>query len=505
MATITTNTTITVPAGALLLFKAGGIARAIDDAGNVYQIGLNDMTMGPYAKAQTVEVLVTSGSIEYMVDAQGDGSDVVKFDRYSNTITDPASLDAVRGAVQSFGTRAGIVVAPATSSTAAAGWGVSGSGVTLTDVPGAYGTRNATRIDFPAGDQYLTLRRKIAVDANGCFGKVELPVYIPRLFGNGAVEYFVSSDTPAADPPTVTATNRTRVAFPNALFKRNSWQILSCDPTVSGTDVPNQVTVAVSGSGCGTAFKQIEVYIFCPAAATERYMMISDIAVGGYAKPFLMLSFDGAGTTASHVTLLEPILRRHGLKAIFAPQGQIIGTYAKTLQRLKAAGHEIANEGMNHTNYGSSPATLYSDYATASANLAANGLAETPTPSFMAPQLSILTNDIAGLHGAGVKLIRSGNRDLFPVSALGAEELTIGSYAGDQKTSAEMIDYLDRMEAHGESGLLLCHEPVAGVAGALQVNMTEFAAFAAEVATRMAQGRLLQGTASEFVSLYQRR
>jgi hypothetical protein len=41
---------------------------------------------------------VTSGSIEYVVDTDGDASDVVKFDRYSNTITDPASLDAVRGA-----------------------------------------------------------------------------------------------------------------------------------------------------------------------------------------------------------------------------------------------------------------------------------------------------------------------------------------------------------------------------------------------------------------------
>jgi hypothetical protein len=106
MSIISANTTITVPAGALLLFKAGGIARAIDDAGNVYQIGLNDMIMGPYVKAQTVEVLVTSGSIEYVVDTDGDASDVVKFDRYSNTITDPASLDAVRGAIRS-GTTAG--------------------------------------------------------------------------------------------------------------------------------------------------------------------------------------------------------------------------------------------------------------------------------------------------------------------------------------------------------------------------------------------------------------
>jgi GDSL-like Lipase/Acylhydrolase family len=37
------------------------------------------------------------------VDTDGDASDVVKFDRYSNTITDPASLDAVRGAALPVG------------------------------------------------------------------------------------------------------------------------------------------------------------------------------------------------------------------------------------------------------------------------------------------------------------------------------------------------------------------------------------------------------------------
>jgi hypothetical protein len=99
MSIISTNTTITVPAGALLLFKAGGIARAIDDAGNVYQIGLNDMIMGPYVKAQTVEVLVTSGSIEYVVDTDGDASDVVKFDRYGGTVPDQAAAASLRDAV----------------------------------------------------------------------------------------------------------------------------------------------------------------------------------------------------------------------------------------------------------------------------------------------------------------------------------------------------------------------------------------------------------------------
>lgn len=88
MPTISTKTTIAVPAGALLMFKAGGSGRAIDDAGNVYIIGLSDMQMGPYSKAQTVEVQITSGSITYAVEADGVPSNAITKDPYTSQIVD---------------------------------------------------------------------------------------------------------------------------------------------------------------------------------------------------------------------------------------------------------------------------------------------------------------------------------------------------------------------------------------------------------------------------------
>ncbi len=90
MPTISTNTTVTVPAGALLMFKAGGIARAKDDAGNIYQIGLNDMTMGPYQQAQTIEILVTSGSVTYAVETDGNALDLLRKDPYTGQAVTPA-------------------------------------------------------------------------------------------------------------------------------------------------------------------------------------------------------------------------------------------------------------------------------------------------------------------------------------------------------------------------------------------------------------------------------
>ena len=407
-----------------------------------------------------------------------------------------------------FDQRAGFVVLPGGVTTGAGGWYVSGAPVTLSASSETYNGRACTRVDFPAGDQYLTLRAKMRVDANGAYGKIELPVFLPLNFGSSAeIRIEVSSDTPAADPPTAAPTNSQTWVFANPTHNRGTWNIISIDPaaaSASGT-LPSNVTAnAAVGTGGGTAWKQVRLYIYMPAAATDRYMLISDIAVGGYAKPFLMLSFDGAGSDAGHVALLEPVLREYGLKAIFAPQGQIISTYFSTLQRLKLAGHEIANEGLNHTNYQSNPATLYTDYDTAQASLVSFGLATTSSP-FMAPQLSLLPADRAGLLSRGVPYIRAGGRDMVQVSALGDVPMVAAGFQIDQLTGAQMIQFLDRMELHGESGLMYGHGPVSGTAGSLQFNMTEFATFAAEAAKRIGEGRLLHGTPSEFARYYSAR
>jgi hypothetical protein len=421
-----------------------------------------------------------------------------------NQIVDAAGNRVGRSA--DFDVRPGVVVLPGGQVAAPGGWNVSGSSATLTVSPETYDGRPVTRIDFPAGDQYLTLRAKLRVDLNGAYGKIELPVFLPHGFGSSAeVRVRVSSDSPAADPPTVDPTNEQSFIFSNPAHNRGGWNIFSIDPAASGATIPANVTVsAAAGTGGGTAWKQVRLYIYMPASATERYMLISDLMVGSYAKPWLMLSFDGAGSDAAHVTLLEPVLRKYGLKAIFAPQGQIIASYATTLQRLKNAGHEIANEGLNHLNYQSNPATLYTDYDTTQATLAQYGLASSSSP-FMAPQLSLSTTDRIGLLNRGTPYIRAGGRETIPVSALGDVQLIAGGFQIDQKSGAQMIEFLDRMQLHGESALMYGHGPVSGTAGSLQFNMTEFETFAAEAAKRIAEGRLLQGTPSQFAAAYRNR
>jgi len=64
MATITANNSITVAAGNTLTFCEGGIGQAILD-GNIYTLGMSDVFLGPFASAETIQVLVTSGPINY--------------------------------------------------------------------------------------------------------------------------------------------------------------------------------------------------------------------------------------------------------------------------------------------------------------------------------------------------------------------------------------------------------------------------------------------------------
>lgn len=407
------------------------------------------------------------------------------------------------GGGDAFAIGRGQVVVPGGLVVGAGQWFMSGASATLTTSQQTYNGRPVTRVDFPAGEQYLTLRAAMRVDANGAFGKIELPVFLPHGFGGSAeVRVEVSSDNPAADPPTVAPTNSQTFVFANAMHNRGFWNILSIDPSASGVTVPANTSVnAPAGTGGGNAWRQIRLYVYMPASATDRYMLISDICVGGYAKPWLMLSFDGAGSDAAHVTLLEPIMRKYGLRAIYAPQGQIIDDYATTLQRLMLARHEIANEGLNHTNYQNNPATLIADYNAAQAQLEAFGLASAPAP-FMAAQLAMLSTDRETLLNRGVPYIRAGGRDMIPVSALGDVPMIAGGFQIDQLTGAQMINYLNRLELHGESGLMYGHGPVSGAAGSLQFNVSEFETFAAEAAKRIAEGRLMHGTPSEFVKAY---
>lgn len=64
MAKITANNSITVPAGSTITFCEGGVGQAILD-GNIYTLGMSDVFFGPFALAETIQVLVTTGPINY--------------------------------------------------------------------------------------------------------------------------------------------------------------------------------------------------------------------------------------------------------------------------------------------------------------------------------------------------------------------------------------------------------------------------------------------------------
>jgi BNR repeat-containing family member len=97
MATITTNTTITLPAGQMLVFGLGGSATAIID-GNVYDIGQGEKFFGPFTQTESVQVVVRAGTITYNIETDGFASRDILQDPITRQLT-PDSADAVRGAV----------------------------------------------------------------------------------------------------------------------------------------------------------------------------------------------------------------------------------------------------------------------------------------------------------------------------------------------------------------------------------------------------------------------
>ncbi len=97
MATITTNTTITLPAGQMLVFGLGGSATAIID-GNVYDIGQGEKFFGPFTQTESVQVVVRAGTITYNIETDGAASRDILQDPITRQLT-PDSADAVRGAV----------------------------------------------------------------------------------------------------------------------------------------------------------------------------------------------------------------------------------------------------------------------------------------------------------------------------------------------------------------------------------------------------------------------
>ena len=429
--------------------------------------------------------------------------------------------------------RPGSVVLPVTTSVTSGGWNVSSDAVLSAGAITAGGNQFMRVTNpAPASQSYAMLRRKIpASTIDLANGKIEIPVYVPPGMGSGAaISVILSSDSPAADPPTVGATNKMTWVFNQSQFHKGQVQILSIDPSATADtsqNIPESVVWTTSGVA-PDPFASLQIAIYCPipANSADPYFEFGPIAFGGYTTPNVFFWFDGAGTDSAHIKYVLPYLAKYGLKACFSVQGQIpiqSAQYANNIKRLSAAGHDIANEGLNHTAYGASSANaalLMSDVATAISNFASIGVTRGPSTIFAAPQNTLypgtspklpsaapLYAGISDLAAAGFKVVRYGNKVGFAASPLCPEcPAAFGGVTCDLATYATMKKYLDAAELHGESVNFLFHAVTApgGTASGLQCKYEEFTALVDDVAARIAAGRAVNQSPTEFIASYQR-
>lgn len=105
MGSFSSNTTFALAANQLMIFRAGGTGRIIDNAGNVYTVGLDESQIGPYSTAQNLQVQVLNGSLSYEIDTDGDPSsgDPIRFDFFTSTIPPGPAVNAVAQAASLVG------------------------------------------------------------------------------------------------------------------------------------------------------------------------------------------------------------------------------------------------------------------------------------------------------------------------------------------------------------------------------------------------------------------
>jgi hypothetical protein len=416
------------------------------------------------------------------------------------------------------------VILPASASNAAGGWSTNGD-CSLSMLSETYNGRSIWRMSSTTGAAagYPKIRRKIPVTARmAAHGRIEIPVRIPYGLGVGEIQITVSSDEPANDPPSADPTNSAMWDFRIDQFRQGQWQIITIDPSAT---IANSTRIGQAWSANGTpdmtALKYIDIYVyFAGSAGVPGYVDFSDICSGGYATPYVLIGFDGAGQDPNHLEYAARRLNKWGLKAIFSVQGQIptlTDTGQKALiAKLKADGHDFGNEGLNHTNYVSSPATLSADVDTAIANFATLGITAANSgigQVFCAPQeaLNAIGSGLIGLDTLktkGFRFCRSGNKHNFiapssvgPDAFFGVCPVVVG-VTSDTHDASVVATYLDAAELHGSMIQVMFHSIVASGASGTQTDLSVYNTVIDDIGARCYAGRMINGTPSLFLDEY---
>lgn len=478
--------------------------------------------------AFTKIVYATAGGKAVDVTEAGNNAVLSNVGNNGDTIVIDYDLEGSGVVERKFKLDAGYTIFPASTSTAQGDWGVSADTIMSTGKY-SFGGKPLIRFTATGGSNFCLLRRKVQVNKSLlATGRIDIPLLIPANYANGgAIQIFISKDNPVGDPPTATPANRSVFQFSQDNFKRGQVQVLSVHPNAVAASSPNGT--AWTDTGTVTTVDRYETLyfaIYCPipnsvqSATNDNWFELGDITFAGASTPTVILSFDGAGQDPSHVRYVLPLLSKYGFKGMFAVQGQVITTnFAGDVERIKLIhehGHDIVNEGLNHTNYLNNPATLLADVETAKNNYRSIGVTRGIDTVFAAAQNSLgagtkgitdgnkpVTAGVTDLINIGFKFIRSTNRRLFQPSTLGREtSVNVGAFGTDGVSAATLGTYLDTMELHGGTGLILFHAIVPTVTGINQTALSEFTTFMQDLATRVSQGRFNVMSATEYVATY---
>jgi hypothetical protein len=425
----------------------------------------------------------------------------------------------------------GAVIFPASTSTAQGGWGVSGDTVMSTGTY-SFGGKRLIRFTATGGSNFCTIRRKVQVNKLLlATGRIDIPLLIPANYANGgAIQIFISKDNPVGDPPTATPANRSSFQFSQDNFKRGQVQVLSIHPNAVAGDSPNGNAWVDTGTVTSAdRYETLYFAIYCPipgttqSATVDNWFEIGDIVFSAVSKPTVILCFDGAGQDPSHVRYVLPLLNKYGFKGMFAVQGQVITSNVngdvERIKLLHEQGHDLVNEGLNHTNYLNNPATLLADTQTAINNYRSIGVTRGIDTVFACAQNALgrgtksitdgnkpVNAGITDLVDLGFKFIRSTDRRLFQPSTLGREPV-INFGAGpttDGVSAANLTARLDAIELHGATGLILFHAIVPTVTGVNQTALASFTDFINDLGDRVSQGRMNVMSATQYIEAYEK-
>lgn len=359
---------------------------------------------------------------------------------------------------------------------------------------------------MPAGavDQYVVTRIKIPRTALS--GRFDLRLWFPPVTAGALyMEFRYSSDTPAADPPSATPTNRRFMNIQPDQMTKGKWTTISFHPSgkLFSNSQPNGVAWSDTGSPDPAQIEYLELVLGCTAATpdAERYMLLDYVAINGYRKPFVILGADGFGTP-SHSSYLLPALGARGFRGYIAGDGNLATGQAAFLSTWYAAGNDVVSEGMNHTDYSANPSLLSGDYDTARGIL--DGLGFTRASKWFAyPVAGISQTTIATLDGKGVKAARASSHPKITISELGNSDFTtIGSFGSDQKTSTQTKSWLDEVILSGTGMMLFGHDFVASPSLSTETSIASFDIFLDYLKSKVDAGLVDVITPQDFENRY---